>query len=190
MKNLWAFVAVSSSVTRAACGGGEVVVQASVERADGTVAALPDLVVRALPYDREALFAELEQAYGTPEPAIPDSTMALRDEIAKAQEEWSNAETIWSAARDSAIVLSNKMKSMNRASAQYTLAYRDFNAQEAVVQRTEQASKSAFARFEELMGQYRDQALTIRQAREQWGNEAFATVDSVIESRMLASGLQ
>lgn len=189
MKKLLGLVAVAT-FGLAACGGGEVVVQASVERADGSATALPDLVVRALPYDREAIFTELEQAYGTPEPAIPDSLMVLRDQIATAQTEWSNAETIWGAARDSALVLSNKMKTMNRASAPYTLAFRDFNAQEAVEQRTRQQSQQAFARFEQLQRQYNEQAENVRLTRAQWADEAFAGVDSVITERMIEGGLK
>jgi len=174
----------------AACSGGEVMVQAAVEAADGSSTALPDLVVRALPYDRDALFAELEQAYGKPQPAVPDSLMALRDEIARAYAENGNAETLWGAARDSLKVLSDKMKAMNPASAQYVLAFRDFNAQEAVVQRSQQTMGATFARLEQLRQRYQEQAEEIKLQRAQWEDEAFANVDSVIHARMTEGGLK
>jgi hypothetical protein len=190
MKKLFALVVASATLGLAACGGGEVVVQASVERADGAVTPLPDLVVRALPYDRDALFTELEQAHPTPQPAIPDSLNALQAEITRAQEEWSNAETIWGAARDSLKVLSDKMQGMNRASAQYNLAFRDFNTQEAVEQRTRQLSQQAFARFEQLSRRYNQESENIKLQRQQWADEAYASIDSVIDARMIEGGLK
>jgi len=190
MKKLLGLVAVAAAFGLVACGGGEVVVQASVERADGSTTALKDLEVKALPYDRDAIFAELEQAYGTPEPPIPDSLQMLQGQIASAQTEWSNAETLWNAARDSLKVLSDKMKVMNRASAQYTLAFRDFNAQEQVEQRTRQQSQQAFQRFDQLMKRYNEQAENVKLVRAQWEDEAFASVDSVIDARMQAGKLK
>lgn len=188
MKRLIPTLVMSSALVLAACGGGEVTVQASVQGADGNATAVRDLPIRALPYDRDSIFTELEQAYGKPQPEIPAELKQLQDQITAANTEWSNAEAIWSAARDSLKVLSDKMQRMNRASGQYTIAFREFSAQEAVESRTRQQSQAAFQRFESLQRQYNDQAEQVRLARAQWADEAYAKVDSVIQARTIEIG--
>jgi hypothetical protein len=89
-------VMVAAGLLLAACGGTEVVVQAQIEGQDGPVA-LRDLPVRAVPYDRDAIFDSLRAAYTEPEPEIPQELMVLQDSIARAQEEWRVAETRWGA---------------------------------------------------------------------------------------------
>lgn len=188
MKRLFPTLVLSFALVLAACGGGEVTVQASVQGADGNATAIRDLPIRALPYDRDSIFTELEQAYGTPQPEIPAELKQLQDQITAANQEWSNAEALWSAARDSLKVLSDKMQRLNRASGDYTIAYREFNAQDAVERRTKQQSEAAFRRFESLQRQYSDQAEQVRLARAQWADEAYAKVDSVIQARMIDVG--
>ena len=187
-KLVWSCV-VASSLVLGACGGGEVVVQASLEGADGNAAALRDLQVRALPYDRDAVFSELEQAHGVPQPEIPAGLQQLQDQISQAQQEWSNAESLWGSARDSLKVLSDRMRGMNRSQGQYTIAFREFSAQEAIEQRTKRQLDEAFRRFDDLQRQYNEQAEQVRLQREQWADEAYASVDSVIEARKLEGGL-
>jgi hypothetical protein len=189
MRKVLGPIAVIASVGLAACdGGGAVTVQASVERADGSTTALTGLLVRALPYDRDQLFEELERRHGVPEPDIPDSLGVLQDAIARAQAEWSSAQTIWNAARDSLKALSDGMQVMNRASAEYTEAYQAFIEQEALVERTEAQSRSAYSRFEELQQRYNQQADSVRLARSRWADAAFAQVDSAIRARVREAG--
>jgi hypothetical protein len=188
MRKVLERAAVAAACGLAACTSGELTVQASVERADGSISALPNLLVRVLPYDREQIFEELERAYGVPEPRIPDSLKVLQDAIAQAQAEWSNAETIWNSARDSLKVLSDRMEGMSRSSAQYALAYGNFNAQDSVVQRAEQVSKRAHDRFEALQQRYYEQADSVRLARAAWADRAFAQVNSVIQERIEEAG--
>lgn len=190
MKKLVLTCVTASTLVLGACGGGEVVVQASLEGADGNATALRDLPVRALPYDRDAIFSELEQAHGVPQPEIPAELQQLQDQISQAQQQWSNAETLWGSARDSLKVLSDRMQRMNRASGDYTIAFREFSAQEAIEQRTKRELDAAFRRFDELQRRYNEQAETIRLQREQWADEAYAKVDSVIDARKLEGGLQ
>jgi hypothetical protein len=189
MRQLSGLLAVAATLGLAACGSGQITVQSSVERADGSTTGLEGLLVRVLPYDRDAIFTELERAYGIPEPTVPDSLKALQDAIARAQGEWTTAEAIWNAARDSLKVLSDRMAVMDRTSAPYALAYRDFIAQEAVVQRAEQVSKSAYGRFEELNRRHSQQTDSVRLAWAEWEETAFAGADSAIRERVSASGL-
>jgi hypothetical protein len=183
MKRVWIGCAAVLSLGLAACGGGEVVVQASVEGADGQAQPLGNMPVRLLPFDRDSVFTELEEAYGTPQPAIPDSLMALQDQIAAANQQWSDAQAIWGAARDSLKVLSDRMRGMSRGSGQYVVAFREFTRQEGIVQQAERASNSAFTNFESLQSRYNTQAENARLQREQWADEAFASVDSVFAVR-------
>jgi hypothetical protein len=87
MNRLVLTVMMAGAAMLAACGGTEVVVQAQVEGRTAAVA-LRDLPVRALPYDRDAIFDSLRAAYSEPEPEIPADLMVLQDSIARAQEQW------------------------------------------------------------------------------------------------------
>jgi hypothetical protein len=98
MKQLGGLVALAA-FGLAACGSGEVTVQASQERADGSTTALPDLLVRALPYDRDAIFNELEQAYGKPQP--PSRLAEAMRDGSRRRIRRSNAEGDLGVARDS-----------------------------------------------------------------------------------------
>jgi hypothetical protein len=188
MKRLLMLSAAALSLGLGACGGGEVVVQASIEGADGQAKPLARMPVRLLPFDRDEVFTELEQAHGTPQPAIPEDLMALQDSIAAANQQWSDAQAIWGAARDSLKVLSDRMRNMSRGSGQYVVAFREFTSQEGLVQQAERASNSAFARFEGLQARYNEQAETVRLQREQWADEAFGGVDSAFAAREDAAG--
>jgi hypothetical protein len=190
MRQLSGLLAVAATAGLVACGGAAVTVQASVERADGSSIGLADLLVRLLPYDRDAVFRELEHAYGRPEPTLPDSLRAMQDAIGQAQGEWAGAETLWNAARDSLKRLSDRMAAMERATAAYAAAYREFLAQEAVVGRTQQVSRAAYARFQELQRRFSHQRDSVRLARGAWADAAFAGVDSAIAARKSEAGLR
>lgn len=189
MSQLSGLFAVAATAGLVACGGAAVTVQASVERADGSSTGLADLLVRLLPYDRDAVFEELELAYGVPEPTLPDSLEALQDAMGQAQGEWTRAETLWNAARESLKVLSDRMAAMDRATAEYAAAYGEFLAQEGVVERTQQVSRAAYARFEELQRRFSHQSDSVRLARAAWAEAAFAGVDSVLAARKSEAGL-
>lgn len=167
-----------------ACGGGEVVVQAQVEGDDGTSTPLSELEIRALPYDRDALFEELAGMYGEPEPAIPDSLLVLQQEIAAANAEWSEASNQWGTARDSLQKLSDALRSVSRASPQYRVMFQDFSAQEARERNALRARDQAFARFTGLQDRYASQAEEIQARRDAWADQAYAKIDSVIGARL------
>src|SRR5690606_10139473 len=94
MRRLVLLLAAGTAVS-AGCGG-DVVVQAQLEGADGAEPTLlADLPVRLLPYDRDALFDSLEAAYPEPEPAVPDSVLQLREQMLAAQAEWQENEARW-----------------------------------------------------------------------------------------------
>lgn len=193
-KVLLMFVAAGTLLT-SACGGGEVVVIAALE-SDAATAGSPEafplagLQVRLLPYDRDAIFDSLTQAAATPQPPIPDSLLALQTEIAKANEEWQDAEAQWNAVRDSLKSLADRMKEMSRSDTRYLVMFKDFQDLEPQEQAAKRASERAFARFTALQNRYNTQAEATRLAREAWADEAFASVDEVIRAKLEELGRQ
>jgi outer membrane murein-binding lipoprotein Lpp len=184
MKRLVLMAVLSSTAVLAACGGTEVVVQAQIEGPDGAVVALRDLPVRALPYDRDAMFDSLRAEYGEEEPPIPEDLRVLQDSIARAQEEWRVAETRWGTGRDSLRTLRQQMDQLSPASGQYVALFNQFNALEGTVRSSEQQMNQAFQRFQNLQNRYTSRAQETRLARDQWADAAYADVDRLIAARL------
>lgn len=191
MRRLVLGLVVAGSGLLAACGGGEVVVQAALrpeadEAAEPTP--LPNFEIRALPYDRDAIFDSLRAAHATPEPEIPDSLAQVQTALVEAQEQLAEAEARWGSARDSLKTLSDLMQSMSRGSAQYVVAYRDFNAQESIEQQQRRLMDQANQRYSTLLNAFNEQSEAIRAQRQAWGDEAFADVNRVIDARLEERG--
>jgi hypothetical protein len=163
---------------------GQVTVQAQLEGEDGATTPLRELEVMALPYDRDAIFDSLEAASGTPAPQVPDSLVELQAEIAAAQSEYSEAESRWGEARDSAKTLTEALGPMNPASATYRLMHRDFLEQEIRIRDTERTRDRAFDHFTALRDRFTQSAQEYSVRREAWGEDAFAPVDSIIMVRL------
>src|SRR5690606_40208911 len=83
MKRLkWVLVTGFGVATLAACGGGEVIVQAETENIEtGEAIALSSLVVQLLPFNRDQVFDSLARAYPEPEPPIPDTIIKLQEAV-------------------------------------------------------------------------------------------------------------
>jgi hypothetical protein len=173
-----------------ACGGGEVVVQTQLEGVDGTTTPLTELEVRALPYDRDSVFAELAAAYSEPEPQIPDSLLALQQEIAQANTDYQSATSRWNVARDSQKTLSDRMRALSPASAEYRLLFRDYGPVETAATQAERQMNTAFTRFTALQNRFTSQAEEVEARRRAWGDQAYAKIDSVIDARLEVLGLE
>lgn len=184
MNRLVLTVTLACTAVLAACGRTEVVVQGQVENQEGQQAALANLPLRILPYDRDAIFDSLRAAYAEPEPEIPADLLTLQDSIARAQEQWTNATARWGTARDSLATLRRNMDGLSPASGQYLVMFREFNALEGQYRTSEQQMNQAFARFTELQNRFTSQAQEIKLAREQWEDAAYADVDRVITARL------
>ena len=182
----FSLVMTGAAIVLGACGGGEVVVQAQLEGEGGEPTPLSGVEVRALPYDRDVIFDSLRTASPTPEPQIPDTLMQLQEEIAAAQAENQQAEARWNAARDSLTRINEQMRGLSQRSAQYRLLYTDFTEQEAREAAAKRQMDQAFARFDALQKRFTSQAEQIRVQRQNWGDQAYASVDSVIALRLEA----
>ncbi len=193
MTRIRSCAALFGIVAAAACGGtGEVVVHAQLQR-EGTAEVTPlgKLEVRALPYDRDLAFDSLKaaaQAAGNPEPAIPDSVQQMQTEIAAAQEENTAANAQWAAARDSLRAIKDKMDKLSKASGEYRLLYNDFNDQDAIEQSTKRRADSSFARYDDLSKRFTKLSEELKIVRGDWADQAYATIDSVLQLKADASG--
>jgi hypothetical protein len=184
MNRLVLTVVLACSVVVAACGRTEVVVQGQVAGEEGQVAPLGNLPFRILPYDRDAIFDSLRQAYPQPEPEVPEDLRLLQDSIARAQGEWTSATARWNMLRDSLQTLNRRLQGMSRASGEYVVLFREVNQlfdQEAAAERQ---MNQAFDRFQTLSNRYTTQAQEVRLARDQWEDAAYADVDRVIAIRL------
>ena len=178
-----------------ACGGGEVAVVAALEGGvAGTdqaaeAAALGALPVRLLPYDRDAIFDSLTQAYAEPEPQFPDSVAQLQDRVAQRQAEWQTATARWGMLRDSLKTIADRMNAMDQGSGEYFALFQDFGDLEDQVAEYEEESDAAFDEFTSLQSRLNQQAEAIRLRHRAWADEAFIAVDSIIEARLDETGL-
>lgn len=193
MKRLVMSLAVASSAGLIGCGGGEVVVEAQLAgqlAGEGAAApmALEELEIRLLPYDRDQIFDSLTAAYAEPQPPIPDSLLQLQESVASTQAEWQEAENAWSIARDSLQQLSQTMEGLDRSSARYQLLFEDFAALEQREQALRSQMDDAFARFTAFQEQFANRSQEVRAQREQWADQAFGSIDSVITARLEALG--
>jgi hypothetical protein len=185
MKRVLLSAAVAATLGLAACGGSEVAVQAQIEGEGGAAPImLRDLQVRLLPYDRDAIFDSLRAAYPEPQPEIPAELQALEAQISQAQAEWQTAESRWIVVRDSLQRMSTAMQRMNRQSGEYRVMFIEFEGLEREETQLRRQSEQAFNRFTSLGTQYTARADEIRVARENWADEAFMPVDSIINARL------
>jgi len=182
------FAAILGAITALSACTGQVAVEAQLENAEGQMTPLKELEVRALPYDRDAIFDSLKTAYSTPEPMPPDSLTSLKTAIQQANEQWTTAETAWNSARDSLRALRTKLDNTPRSSAEYRLMFRDFGDQEARERAAQRTSEAAFKRYTDLQERYTSQAQAYTLLHDQWADDAYQSVDEVIAARLKEMG--
>jgi hypothetical protein len=178
----------------AACGPAEVVVTVEVEMAnpdaEGTVVRpLSDIQVELLPYDRDLVFDSMQNAFPTPEPAIPQELMAAREEVAAAQTRWQNAERRWNTLRDTLQKINAAMEGYSRGESRYVALYNEWREFDAQLGRVEGQMESAFNEFTSLQQGTIRQSDSIRIMRDNWGDEAFAGIGEVFAVKLRTSGL-
>ena len=178
-------------VTLAACSRStQLTVQAVAVGADGEVVARNQQVIRLLPYDRDSLFEALAASASEPEPQPPRDLIDLRDTVAVAQEQWTQAEGAWNDMRDQMQQLSDRMQNMNRASTEYAQAYRRFDELDRQVRRLDRDKQRYFESFTALQGQYRARADSFNAVYEAWGDVAFDQYGEIVDSMLEAKGFE
>jgi hypothetical protein len=180
-------ITVTGASLLTACGDAELTVhalQADAADSGAEAHALRDLPVRLLPYDRDALFDSLQAAHPTPQPAIPDTLLKLREAMAAAHAEWSQAEHRWGIMRDSLATISKEIEGLSRASGQYRVLYRDFERLAPLEESLSKQNDAAFSRFTGLQSQVTSRSEEVRLLREEWEDEVYAPVDQWIFARL------
>lgn len=188
--------AMALLLATAACGPAELVVTMEVEMPDaqaegGTVTQqLGDLEVQLVPFDRDAVFDSLEQAYSEPEPTVPQDLIEAREAVQAAQQRWRQAETRWNNLRDTLAKLSDAMEQYSRGEARYVAMFREFQELDSQLGRVESQMNQAFAEFNELQTGTIQRSDSMRIVMDNWADEAFADIGEVFAAQQRASGLQ
>ena len=173
-----------------ACGSGRISIVVELEDEDGgEPRLLEDIAVRLLPYDRDHVFDSLTRAASTPEPQIPEELVAARADIAAAQRAWNEADTRLGILRDTASKLNEELLKLNPAMNDYRAIYNEVTPMIDDIQDIENTVESLFQTFDELQKANIAQMDEIRHVREDWGNQAFKDVGTVIDALTDASGL-
>ncbi len=178
-------LALFVSVALGACGPAQLTVTVEIDGEAGD-----DLEVRLLPYDRDQVFDSLTQAAVDPEPEIPADLLAVRDEIAAAQQQWLDNETRWNTLRDTLAKLNDAMEGLNRAENRYRTIFREWSDLNAEYQRAERRVATDFERFESLQAAAIGRMDSMRVAQANWADQAFVDVDMVIGAKIEESGLE
>ena len=177
-----------------ACGPTQVVVTAEIGSNDPSQDAAPrplgDLEVRMFPYDRDRIFDSLTAAAATPEPAIPDSVLDAQNQVAAAQQTWRDTEGRWNVLRDTLLTLSDELDQLSRGQARYRELFRVFEDLDEEYARVERQRDAAFDVFTSLQAASLAAARETRLLREQWADEAYVDVGTVMIGHEQASGLE
>jgi len=177
-----------------ACGPTEVVVTMEIDVPNpgggGSVPlALSEIEVQLLPYDRDAVFDSMTTAFGTPEPAIPPDLLAARAEVQLAQEAWDTSQRRWNVLRDTLQTLSAALERYNRGEAQYLMLFQEFQEFDNEYSALERQVDADFAEFDRLQQGTIRASDSVRIVIDQWADEAFAEVGTVVLAKSRETGL-
>jgi len=178
----------------AACGPAEVVVTMEIDVPDPAGEGmqnrpLSDIEVQLLPYDRDAIFDSLTQAYDIPEPAVPEDLLAARAQVQEAQQEWDQAQREWNTLRDTLQTLTSEMEQFNRGEARYVALFREFQDFDSRLGSVEREMNQAFARFDSLQRGTIRASDSIRILQDEWADDAYQGVGEIFLAKQRATGL-
>ena len=187
-------LSLSLLVAASACGPAEVVVTMEIDVAnpdgEGMVTRpLSDIEVQLLPYDRDAVFDSMANAFGTPEPLLPEELLAERGRVQEAQQEWQNNQNRWNLIRDTLQKLTTALEQYNRGEATYVVLFREWNDFDGELGNVERQMNRSFENFTSLQEGTIEASNTIRMVRDNWGDEAFAGAGEIFLAKLRTSGL-
>ena len=194
MRYRFPLLSLSLLIAASACGPAEVVVPMEIDVAnpdgEGMVTRpLSDIEVQLLPYDRDAVFDSMSNAFNTPEPPIPEELIAERGRVQEAQQEWQNNQNRWNLIRDTLQKLTTALEQYNRGEATYVVLFREWNDFDGELGNVERQMNRSFENFTSLQEGTIEASNTIRMMRDNWGDEAFAGAGEVFLTKLRASGL-
>lgn len=171
------------------CEQPQVVVEVGLTDAGGEVQPLPDLPVRLLPYDREAVLDSLEAASSEPQPPIPPELLAQQQQVQFAQSAWRDAEGRLTTVRDSIRALNDRLSATGEGAAADPQALRTrLQSLQGEEQRVNQEMQTAFAQFDSLQQQTTAATDSIRNLRDTWAQQAYADFNQVVAAKLQRSG--
>ena len=183
--------AVLATLALAACGSARVTVTVELDDEDGGAPALlDDVVVRLLPYDRDAIFDSLTSVAAVPEPEVPPELVAAQAEIAAAQQEWRDAEDRWNFLRDTLKGLTEELADLNPRMTLYKTIHDEWERWDRELQRVERRKESLFETFTSLQEATNEQIKGVRIVQRDWADQAFKDVGLVIDARIEETGLE
>lgn len=186
--------AVFAATILAGCSKGQLVVSGEIEVPDPEnegqmiTSALSDMEVRIYPFDRDLVFDSLTQAATSPEPPIPDSLAAARARVQELQADWQASRTQWQSIRDRLNQINGELEGMSRTDARYVTLFNEFQSVERNLAGAERAMNASFEEFDALQKAVIDQSEQIQIQRDNWADEAFATVGDVFAAKMAEAG--
>lgn len=186
--------ALTLLLAAAACGPAEVVVTMEIDvpnpDGDGTIVqSLSDIEVQLIPFDRDEVFDSLTNAYGTPEPPIPQELIEQREAVQAANAEWQQATTRWQTIRDTLQALNEAMEPLARGESQYVVLFREWQDWDGQLGAAERAMNASFETFDELQRGTIRASDSIRILQDTWADDAFDGVGDVFANRADMSGL-
>jgi hypothetical protein len=182
MNKHWVLGLVTLVALSACSRSTQLAVRAASEGAEGEVTGRPDMIIRALPYDRDSLFESLAGEATEPEPQPPADLIELRDSVSAARQRWTEAEATWNDMRSQLQSLSERMRDMDRSSTEYARLFQRFDRLDSQVGRLERIKTTYFDEFTELQGSYRARADSFNAVLQAWEERAFADYGEVADS--------
>lgn len=186
--------ALSLLLAAGACGGAEVVVTMEIDvpnpDGDGSIVqTLSDIEVQLIPFDRDAVFDSLSNAYGTPEPPIPQELIEQRNAVQSANEEWQRNTNRWQTIRDTLTALNNAMEGLARGESRYSVLFLEWQDWDGQLDDATQAMEASFDSFDELQQGTIRASDSVSILQDQWADEAFVDVGLVFDAISNGSGL-
>lgn len=194
MKQMKIFgAALLSLAALTACGPGEVVVVAEVERlnpetGERELGPVANIEIQMVPFDRDAVFDSLVNAAATPEPQLPDNVRILLDSAAIARTAWTEAESQWNAMLERQRQISEEISQYSNAEPRYRELFEEFNRAEAAFNQAERTSEEAFALFTRINEQNAADVERFKVTLQAWEEEAFADWGTIVEAKIDAAG--
>jgi hypothetical protein len=182
MNKLWVLGLAALVVPAACTRSTQLAVQAVSEDAEEQVTGRAQLIIRALPYDRDALFSALTAQATEPEPQPPADLIELRDSVSVARQRWTEAEASWNDVRSELQSLSERMRAMDRSSTEYARLFSQFDRLDSQVGRLERTQTRYFDEFTGLQGTYRARADSFNAVLQAWEERAFEDYGEVVDS--------